>query len=857
MRKICFVLLIVFCSCINGQNVIPLVPNNGEEITDIAVSFKVETSLAGPYVIQVSKNSNFTGEVFTQTQTMKDGRNHVFFYSLQGTMKPSMKFVFTPGTWYWRVTADGGTTYSTTRSVIVNDNKPATPLTIDISPDKPLFHCRLRSGVIDYYSNPEDAKAALKKIVPDELKDYMVLDLGQSFLHLTKGRSILEYSRFYNDLGYKFIFDMGTNGRQDRTVILAELEQVFKELPNCVGVGTTEIFYGYFNDEIQKSQWDGTLELCRKYGKVYSYADMNWKWVKWQLFNKMNFTKFMDRGLGNYLLPQYKNTDPWGAYTNVSAIQGMKLSGMVQNIGIWSDMWCWEKFGNVNQFLLEDWISQSHTSEGGQNFFPFIQHIKQYIYGMTYGSTVFSLEGNQQWHYMSAQPNDLYYRYLAPFFKAVVQEHLIPSEKAINNNFNIIVDTELTSSDPGQSERISYLEGNVWGDFLRSTYGISDLEPYNDKVTTNQGEIYQSAYLEMQPNSDRYPSGIPFLPKPGVQAPVLDGKTLSVVKISDIQSKEDADLLLNKYYPESLNEAYAQRIDSSIFVFNTLENHDVKQKYTVGIHFAGIDSLSGDIALMSYVVGRCRRDGETIFFQTNAHVKNSSLNGAKYDLPTYPSVLKFKCQLEPVVTSDKMSAITKEWDATTGILTLEINHAMAGAVNFTLTGDKTINYKVESIQLPETSIEIRKEDEVQLHGSYTPSDIHGVGIVYHSMDPTVATVSRSGLLKGIKDGETTVVASIGSVKTNLTVKVKGDVGIRDINEMNVLIYPNPVSGVLNIKGFTGISTYEIFNTLGMKVMDGTMENLNTIDVTVLNTGVYLLKVKNGDGYGKTTFVKVN
>ena len=184
-----------------------------------------------------------------------------------------------------------------------------------------------------------------------------------------------------------------------------------------------------------------------------------------------------------------------------------------------------------------------------------------------------------------------------------------------------------------------------------------------------------------------------------------------------------------------------------------------------------------------------------------------------------------------------------EWDAATGILTLEINHAMAGAVNFTLTGDKTINYKVESIQLPETSIEIRKEDEVQLHGSYTPSDIQGVGIVYHSMDPTVATVSRSGLLKGIKDGETTVVASIGSVKTNLTVKVKGDVGIRDINEMNVLIYPNPVSGVLNIKSFTGISTYEIFNTLGMKVMDGTMENLNTIDVTVLNTGVYLLKVK--------------
>ena len=58
---------------------------------------------------------------------------------------------------------------------------------------------------------------------------------------------------------------------------------------------------------------------------------------------------FMERHYGDYVLPLFKSTDPFGAYTVTSSIQGMKLTGMANNIGIWSDMWTWEKFGQVDE----------------------------------------------------------------------------------------------------------------------------------------------------------------------------------------------------------------------------------------------------------------------------------------------------------------------------------------------------------------------------------------------------------------------------------------------------------------------------------------------------------------------------
>lgn len=841
---LCVFLTLIISVQASGQ-VTLLFPDDGEELTDIAVSFKAKITSAGPYYLYVSRNKDFSGEVIRRPA--QTGKGEVkydvqYFLTYQGKVTPDDKFVLGPGTWYWRVSGNGGVSFSETRKLIVNNDRPITPPERDISPEMPLFHMRLRSQVVDNAPNG-DIGAALRKIIPDDLKDYIILDLGHSFSFLPKERSLYEYSKIFDDLGYNYFFDMGSHGWLGRIASLGEMEKVFRDLDHCVGAATPEIFYYIYNSEADRSMMDGALELCRKYGKKFLMADMNWKWAKWPYFNYLYYDIFQDRQYADYYIPQFKTTDPWGAYTNISALQGMKLSGMVKDIGIWADWWCWEKFGQVDKIELSGWLDGS--VQGNEKNYPFIQNIKQYIYGMTFGATTFALEGNLQWHWLTAAPNDHYYRYLEPFVRAAVEEHLIPSEASIRNNFHIIVDTGIHSEDIGQTPPLTYVKGNVWGDFLRSTYGIADIDPYNNPVTAGGVQVLQAAYTEMIPNSDRYPSGIPFLVKPGVEAPVVEGKALDIIQISALDSKAEVNEKLNKYYPESYNEAYAQKIDSSIFVFNTFENHDIRQSYKVGVHYAGIDSLMGDIDLMSYVVGRCRPDGKTVFFQANAYVRNSATqdqNGGRYELPTYPTILRFKCQLEPVVASDEIGAITKTWDATTNTLTLEIDHTTAGAVNFTLTGDATITYKAESVLVNPKYVSLAIHEQVSVSGEILPASLAGVSITWYSMNENIASVSREGLITGSSTGKTKIIAMAGGQSDTCAVTVTDKITGLKSWENEHFPYPNPVlkGAYIHLRDID-LGVVRLLNSLG-KLVYFSDERKAVVPTAGLDSGFYFLVV---------------
>lgn len=699
MKHLYFTVLIALAFNANlFSQVTLLFPYEDENLTDIACAFKAKITSNGPYELELSRTQDFSGTVIKRApqadrenpSETKDSHDIVYFLTYQGKLVPGDRWVLDTGIWYWRITADNGAVISETRRLTVNDDRTVTARTHEISPNKPLFHFRLGG-------RPGNPAVALAEIIPDHLKDNIVLDIGHSFYQFHDGEDdLFEYSKLYNDLGFKFSVDLGLASTLGRVVSPGEVEIIYRDLPNFVGGEIAEMFYKYRNQEVDNTQLHSVLELSRKYGKFFLFADMNWKYSQWQAFNYQFYDIFDDEGYNDYFLPVYKTTDPFGAYTCVSAIQGMKLTGMVNNIGIWSDMWTWEKFGQVDTIALDDWINTGHSS-GNEQTFPYIQNMKQFIYGMTFGSTVFMVEPELQWGW-DAAPNDLYYRYILPFMSAVVKENIIPSETELNKNFKVIVDTEFTSDNPGASTPITYLNGNIWGDYLRNTFGIASIAGYDETITSGFGDIKRASYVEMTPNTDRYPSGIPFLPKPGISAPVLNGNPLAVLAISDLDTSVEVNTNLNTpYYPDaSTNDAFAVKIDKSVFVFNTAENHDIVQQYEVPINASGVVSLSGDINLMSYVIGRIRDNDESIFFQTNAHVKNASILGSKYDLPTYPSILKFKCAAEPTLVSGEMSAITSSWDNVTATLTVTIDHEMAGAVNFTLTNAATNALTVNS-----------------------------------------------------------------------------------------------------------------------------------------------------------------
>jgi chitodextrinase len=75
------------------------------------------------------------------------------------------------------------------------------------------------------------------------------------------------------------------------------------------------------------------------------------------------------------------------------------------------------------------------------------------------------------------------------------------------------------------------------------------------------------------------------------------------------------------------------------------------------------------------------------------------------------------------------------------------------------------------------------------------------------------------------------------------------------NTLSFYIYPNPVKGdILTISALENPSTYKVYNMLGQEVGNGKVEE-NSINVSALKTGTYLLEVT--DGYATTTkrFIK--
>lgn len=637
-----------------------LSPVDSMDMSLFVASFKANSELSGPFHLQVSPNKNFKEKVIEVETTSigSDSKNIYFFQDGKNKLTNLGK-----GTWYWRVTDDANYNntnkeeqeWSSRRVVFINDNKTTTPVGREINNKKPFFHARLRSNIC----TKPDALARVQALIPDDLKDVLILDHPTTWPYFLEGNTVIDYYRKVNDLGYPFTMDLGRpdganhEKQGDRAVTLGEVEYVFQNFENCVGITSGELFYMYFyDDQLGKIFTDGALDLAAKYGKYFMLSDMNWRWNKWSMYSFQNYDRFKNNGLGKYFIPLYKTTDPWGALVCMSAIQGMGVTGMVDNYGIWSDMWCWEKFGDPGQY---------YTGTGQeQKKFPYIFNMKAFLLSISQGGTVTALEPALAWG-DGANPNENYTKYLIPFLRGVYEHNIMIDKQVMINSCKAIVDLDL---DPASVD-ITY-SGDFYGDLYRSTYGI-----WEGGVDPSKQEII--------PNSSRY-GIIPFLPHPSCPTPA----GMSKYAISSIQTKDQAESTLGKLYPaqDPDNEAYTIDLDNTIVVLNTQENEDVAQKYVMQLGTSGIKSMSGDINLMNYIMGK--RSGNSYWFQTNGQTKGSNTGGI-YDIDAYNTTIQFVCDSEPTVVVEQTSEVVESsWNSATKTLTLELKHNN-GAVNFTIS----------------------------------------------------------------------------------------------------------------------------------------------------------------------------
>jgi len=73
---------------------------------------------------------------------------------------------------------------------------------------------------------------------------------------------------------------------------------------------------------------------------------------------------------------------------------------------------------------------------------------------------------------------------------------------------------------------------------------------------------------------------------------------------------------------------------------------------------------------------------------------------------------------------------------------------------------------------------------------------------------------------------------------------------------NAQIYPNPVLNILNIGNIASKSQIEIYNLNGKLLIERIAgSDHETIDVSSLSTGMYIVKLRNSNSISTTKFVK--
>lgn len=98
-----------------------------------------------------------------------------------------------------------------------------------------------------------------------------------------------------------------------------------------------------------------------------------------------------------------------------------------------------------------------------------------------------------------------------------------------------------------------------------------------------------------------------------------------------------------------------------------------------------------------------------------------------------------------------------------------------------------------------------------------------------------------------------------SLSSKLTIAAKGTLGVDDVSlDKGFVLYPNPVSNILSFKNANDLTvkSLKITNVLGKTVYSNVnSEGRNTIDVSKLSSGIYILSIVSENGTQQFKFIK--
>ena len=129
-------------------------------------------------------------------------------------------------------------------------------------------------------------------------------------------------------------------------------------------------------------------------------------------------------------------------------------------------------------------------------------------------------------------------------------------------------------------------------------------------------------------------------------------------------------------------------------------------------------------------------------------------------------------------------------------------------------------------------------------GNYTvPSFSSLTNAINSNCDAVVTQSPAVGNIVGVGTHVVTMTATSGTaVNCTFNLVVQPNLGVGDVVKNSFVIYPNPASTSITIKGdFDDNQEIEVYNMLGQKVMDRALiENETTLDISKLSNGVYTI-----------------
>lgn len=175
--------------------------------------------------------------------------------------------------------------------------------------------------------------------------------------------------------------------------------------------------------------------------------------------------------------------------------------------------------------------------------------------------------------------------------------------------------------------------------------------------------------------------------------------------------------------------------------------------------------------------------------------------------------------------SNQLRVIFYEGDASTGMADLE------GTTGSTM-GD----------WLTGTNYPVVDENPLTLNlGVWAPLGFPTVNVIDPSDKSIVADTWNILTYEGQK--------SAIEAATGITLTEGQPSGIEDLEEVSMNVYPNPATDRVNLQleEFNGQYTVQVFNALGMEVLNTTAVNATqTLDISTLSTGQYMVRVFNNE-----------